>query len=323
MQNGSSEKQPILIQRNNDEAGLTKKDDSAQRNTREMYIPSPPPPPLTPVAAEDPRFEKPEKKAPVLSSSNPPACPTVATNGSAYENRSSQRYDPNQSNGDGSRQKSSKDVLNSASSDEIKLRRGSIPPPPPPPPAPPSEDLSAPKKPLENGFSHSSESRSKIRDASSDRSESTSRSRGATSHSSHSRHSSRDIEADSSVSKQTTRDADVAPLMMSEKSSRKVPSPPPPPPPLPVHSDVPLPDSFPQPPPRPSFLDEENALYSHNGSKQVVFREDRFTVHPDEVDQKADEFIAKFHEQIRLAKAQSYRERLDEGQKLGMKNDLS
>jgi len=286
-----------------------------------MYIPSPPPPPLTPVAAEDPRFEKPEKKAPVLSSSNPPACPTVATNGSAYENRSSQRYDPNQSNGDGSRQKSSKDVMNSASSDEIKLRRGSIPPPPPPPPAPPSEDLSAPKKPLENGFSHRSESMSRIRDASSDRSESTSRSRGATSHSSHSRHSSRDIEADSSVLKQKTRDADVAPLMMSEKSSRKVPSPPPPPPP--VHSDVPLPDSFPQPPPRPSFLDEENALYSHNGSKQVVFREDRFTVHPDEVDQKADEFIAKFHEQIRLAKAQSYRERLDEGQKLGMKNDLS
>lgn len=253
-----------------------------------------PPTPLRPirVAAEDPRFEKPEKKAPVLSSPNSPASPAVAANGSAHENRSSQRYDPNQSNGDVSRQKSSKDVLNSASANEIKLKREPIASPPP---APPREDLSADKKPLENGFSHRSESKSKIGDASSDRSESTSRSRGAASHSSHSRHNSRDTEADHIVSKQKTRDADVAPLMQSEKSSRKVPSPPPPPPPPPSHADVPLRDPFLQPPPRPHFLDEDN--------------EDH------EVDQKADEFIAKFHEQIRLAKAQSYRERLDEGQK--------
>lgn len=253
-----------------------------------------PPTPLRPirVAAEDPRFEKPEKKAPVLSSPNSPASPVVAANGSAHENRSSQRYDPNQSNGDVSRQKSSKDVLNSASANEIKLKREPIASPPP---APPREDLSADKKSLENGFSHRSESKSKIGDASSDRSESTSRSRGAASHSSHSRHNSRDTEADHIVSKQKTRDADVAPLMQSEKSSRKVPSPPPPPPPPPSHADVPLRDPFLQPPPRPHFLDEDN--------------EDH------EVDQKADEFIAKFHEQIRLAKAQSYRERLDEGQK--------
>lgn len=294
MQNGSSEKQPNPIQRNNDEAGLSKKDDSAQRNMSEMYNP---PPPLRPirVAAEDPRFEKPEKKAPVLSSPNSTASPAVAANGSAHENRSSQRYDPNQSNGDVSRQKSSKDVLNSASSNEIKPKREPIASPPP---APPREDLSADKKPLENGFSHKSESKSKIGDASSDRSESTSRSRGAASHSSLSRHNSRDIEADYIVSKQKTRDADVAPLMQSEKSSRKVPSPPPPPPPPPPpsHADVRLPDPFLQPPPRPHFLDEDN--------------EDH------EVDQKADEFIAKFHEQIRLAKAQSYREQLDEGQKV-------
>lgn len=262
MQNGSSEKQPNPIQRNNDEAGLPKKDDSAQRNMSEMPFPSPPPPP-TPIAAEDRRSEKPEKKAPVPSTPNPTACPAVAANGYAYENRSSQRYDPNQSNGDVSRQKSSKDMLNSASSDEIKLRRVPIPPPPPPP----LEDLSAPKKPLENGFSHRRESRSIIRDASSDRSESTSRSTGSTSHSSLSRQNSRDIEDDSSVSKHKTVDV-----------------------------YVPSSDSLPPPPPRPPFMNEDDAEPDE--------------VLEDEVDQKADEFIAKFHKQIRLDKMQSYQERL-------------
>lgn len=272
LQNGSSEKQPNPIQRNNDEAGLTKKDDSAQRNMSEMSSPSPPPP--TPIAAEDRRSEKPEKKAPVPSSPNPTACPSVAANGYAHENRSSQRYDPNQSNGDVSRQKSSKDVLNSASSDEIKPRRGPIPPPPPPP-APPREDFSAPKKPLENGLSYRSESRSIIRDASSNRSEATSRSRD----SSLSRHNSGDIQADSSLPKQITRDTYAS-------------------------------DPLPPPPPPPPFLNEEHD-------------DEKFTFNPDEVDQKADEFIARFHQQIRLDKMHSYQERLDHGQKLGLKNDLN
>lgn len=82
-------------------------------------------------------------------------------------------------------------------------------------------------------------------------------------------------------------------------SSRRVASPVPPP----LYPD----ESAPLPPP-PPYSDDELSYENTSSSSEVLYHmDDSFSETEEEVDKKADQFIAKFHEQIRLQRVESMR----------------
>eukprot|EP01018_Ginkgo_biloba_P002766 Gb_31269 [translate_table: standard] len=186
-----------------------------------------------------------------------------------------------------------------------------------------------------------SESRQRSRDGSSHRSESRQR-RDIEADSSVSKHKSRDVEVAPRVqpeksSRKIPSSPPPPPVYTEVPSSDPLPPPPPP-----VYPDVPtsgpLPPPPPPPPPPPFPIDGKHVSYSHDDLKQEKMTSshadavgesvdsdsefepesepeiivpnhsnEQIGSSTDEVDQRADAFIAKFREQIRLQRIESIR----------------
>ncbi|GLJ30967.1 hypothetical protein SUGI_0618070 [Cryptomeria japonica] len=163
---------------------------------------------------------------------------------------------------------------------------------------PVSQEFPHPEERLENSPAYTSNSRSKSGD---DRSYLRGKDRECSSSRSNSRSKFRETSSDSSKNGRDCAEA--------ARASRMLPSPRPP---LPTPQASSYPDestsiSAPLPPP-PPYSDDELSYENTTSSSEVLYQmEDSVSESEEEVDKKADQFIAKFHEQIRLQRVESMR----------------